>query len=473
MKYLSLISKRLLILLALLMLGNSFINPAKAETKPEEEINLRDSPQLSTDATAAFQAAFDSGARRVIIPNLGKPYQVGPLLLRQHNQEIIFEKGVEVHAKPGAFQDTKACLLTLRLAVNVNIQGNGAVFRMNRDEYGKPGHPDPLSAQRHVIDLQGAQNVTIDNVVVSGAGGDGIHITDVNSLQEHLPSSVKTRLNWYITTNRDITLRNIVSTNNRRQGLSLISGEDILIEDCVFENTHGSSPQSGIDIEPYAARQLLKNIVVRRCIARNNSGAGFMVYLGKLKKTSQPVSIRFEDCIVEGGVWGLNFSASGTDGVQGKVLFKDCTVKDTQKGGIYIYDKDAKGTEVVFENCTLSYAAKLSENTDAATPDEDDKAAARAQATRKAPPTAPIVFYLRQRDSLEIPIENFGGLQFINCRVEESAGRPISAYGTATEKEDFPVASIHGTITTNVPEAALNLGTQQTNVTLKLKPTRQ
>ena len=58
----------------------------------------------AADPTAALQAAFDSKARRVVIPYMGKPWIVRPLRLRS-NQEIDIAPGVVILAKRGEFQN--------------------------------------------------------------------------------------------------------------------------------------------------------------------------------------------------------------------------------------------------------------------------------------------------------------------------------------------------------------------------------
>src|SRR5690606_37523249 len=95
-------------------------------------------------------------------------------------------------------------------------------------------------------------------------------------------------------------IRRVVADRNHRQGLSLISGVNVLIEDCLFKNTSGTPPQHGLCIEPGNLRNQLKNVVVRNCVSEKNAGGGFSVYLRKLKQTSEPVDIVIEGCEVRG-----------------------------------------------------------------------------------------------------------------------------------------------------------------------------
>ena len=59
----------------------------------------------SRDSTRALQAAINSGAAKVIVDNLGKPWIVDPITLGG-DQELFFEKGTEVLAKKGSFKGT-------------------------------------------------------------------------------------------------------------------------------------------------------------------------------------------------------------------------------------------------------------------------------------------------------------------------------------------------------------------------------
>jgi hypothetical protein len=75
------------------------------------------------DATRALQAAIDSGAAKVIVDNLGKPWIVDRIALAS-NQEVCFEKGTEVLAKPGAFQSPGDALFRAHLKQNITPGGS-------------------------------------------------------------------------------------------------------------------------------------------------------------------------------------------------------------------------------------------------------------------------------------------------------------------------------------------------------------
>ena len=42
----------------------------------------------------------------------------------------------------------------------------------------------------------------------------------------------------------------VTADNNRRQGLSIVEADGVLVTDSIFSNTHGTRPSAGIDLEP-------------------------------------------------------------------------------------------------------------------------------------------------------------------------------------------------------------------------------
>ena len=62
-----------------------------------------------------------------------------------------------------------------------------------------------------------------------------------------------------------------------RNGLSIIDGSDILIEDVDIADVNGTAPRSGVDVEPGEPTQALKNITLRRVSVVRVSRAGICV----------------------------------------------------------------------------------------------------------------------------------------------------------------------------------------------------
>lgn len=110
------------------------------------------------------------------------------------------------------------------------------------------------------IALLGVTNVNIRATVIADCTGDGICIGSSNSVA---PSN--------------ITLCDVISTGNRRQGLSITAGNSISIYDSEFSYTAGTAPGDGIDIEPDASTDNVSNVTIENCVLRGNAGDGIQV----------------------------------------------------------------------------------------------------------------------------------------------------------------------------------------------------
>lgn len=96
----------------------------------------------------------------------------------------------------------------------------------------------------HTICIQGAsQRVLIENTHLTEGTGDGVLILGG---ADDEPS-------------RDITIRQNEISHHRRQGVSIVGGVDIVIEDNEIHHISGTSPQFGVDIESlhYKSRDIL------------------------------------------------------------------------------------------------------------------------------------------------------------------------------------------------------------------------
>ncbi len=374
------------------------------------------------ESTHALQSAIDSGAPRVFIPNMGKPWIVDELFL-QSDQVIEFEPGVELVAKKGAFLSDSDSLLSAIEKSNITIIGNGATLRMHKDDYTKP--PYIKAEWRMGIRLDSCRNVAIYNLRIKDTGGDGIYLGVRGDKQRYC---------------ENITIKGVICDNNFRQGISLISGANVLIEDCVFMNTSGTAPSAGIDLEPDNADHRLENIVVRRCLAQDNDGPGFMVYANHLRQSTQPVSVLFEDCVVRRGKKAaLVVGAFNRDGPDGLIEFRSCLVEDNHAPAVQVYDKDADRAKVVFQDCTWKRIA-LHMHSEA---DVDPETAT----SRGALPQVPIVLY-RREDAKKIG--DLGGIDFRNCTLVDTKIRsPIVAF--ARGGGEGYVSQISGTIRVQGP----------------------
>ncbi|MBX7257911.1 MAG: right-handed parallel beta-helix repeat-containing protein [Candidatus Hydrogenedentes bacterium] len=356
------------------------------------------------DATEALQSAIDSKAARVVVPFMGADWIVRPIRLRG-NLELCFEPGVVVMAKKDEFQGPGDSLFSGDALENLKISGYGATLRMRKQDYAAA--PYKKGEWRMVIDLGGCRNVTIEGMRLESSGGDGIYVGAGGGDKPYC---------------ENVTIRNVVCHDNYRQGISVISAKDLLIENCTMSGTGGTAPEAGIDFEPNAPNERLENCVVRNCQFADNEGAGILVYLKPLDKTSAPVSLLFENCHVRGGNdAGIGIGAIKEDGPGGTVEFRNCTVENSQKCGAFIYDKAAGSALVRFVNCTWNNVGM-------------------GKRSGESGPFPPLLISQMYKGTAP----QLGGIAFEECSVFDAVDRPVLEVEEA--KGDQGIANLTGTI---------------------------
>ncbi|WP_166356436.1 right-handed parallel beta-helix repeat-containing protein, partial [Phytoactinopolyspora limicola] len=227
------------------------------------------------DSTQFLQAALDSTASTVVIDQVPGGWVTDPLFLNRGDVTIVVEPGVMVKAKPNSFPGSNDSLLTVRDAGNVLISGYGASFAMQKKQYTS-------GEWRMALKLLGVQDVTVEGLVLRDSGGDGVYIGRSN--QSAYCSNV--------------VLRDLVCDNNRRNALSVISVDGLVVEGCQFSQTQGTLPESGVDFEPNFADERISNITMTDCVFEGNITRGVSVILSALDQTSAPVSVLIDRATV-------------------------------------------------------------------------------------------------------------------------------------------------------------------------------
>lgn len=239
------------------------------------------------DSTAYLQEAIHSKVKRLILDRQASPWITRPLT-GVSDQEIVFEAGTELVALEGAYRDKSDILLTFRECENVVLRGDradggaSAHLRMRKEDYQSAAYDK--SEWRHGVAFFGCRNVLVQDLTIERTGGDGIYL---GAGSEHRP-------------NRQVTIRRVDCNANHRQGISVISAEDLLIEDCRLRHTDGTDPKAGIDFEPNHPTDSLVRCVLRRCIAESNAGTGFQICPQYLTSQSPPISIHLDQCVSRG-----------------------------------------------------------------------------------------------------------------------------------------------------------------------------
>lgn len=132
---------------------------------------------------------------------------------------------------------------------NVIISGNGSIIGDVETHTGTTGE------WGHGISISSSKHITIRDISISKCWGDGITVASYS--EDNL--------------SKDITIDNIVSTYNRRLGVSLISGDGIKFINSTTEGNgtiNGTAPKMGLDIEPNP-NETLNHILVDNCLIKD------------------------------------------------------------------------------------------------------------------------------------------------------------------------------------------------------------
>lgn len=378
----------------------------------------------SSDSTHALQGAINSGAKKVVIPYVGKEWIVQPIKLAG-NQEIVFESGVVVIAKKGEFKGKRDCLFSASGLSNITLRGYGATLRMRKSDYASFKYIK--SEWRHILKFLGCSNVNVLGLRLENSGGDGICIGSTED--KHL------------TPCKNVLIRDCICDKNYRQGISVTSVDKLLIENCKLSNTSGTRPKAGIDLEPNTEFGNLVNVVISNCIAENNVGAGFLVNISRLSAKSREISVLFVNCHVKSGyapgLMVLDDSAARYP--KGLIEFKNCTCEDTTYSGVFVRLKSASAIKTRFSNCKWENVA-----------------------TRRT--KVPIELVLKKKEA----VGQAEGIEFIDCHVYDKKNRPFLKVSDVETGKG--VYNIKGEINVINPYGArMDLGTAGGKLPLKVK----
>lgn len=171
-------------------------------------------------------------------------------------------------------------VVSIRDVFNVEVRGLNIVGDVQT-------HLGNTGERGHGISIFNAQNIVLENITSSYCWGDGIYVA-VGST-----STVG---------NTNISIKNAYCEYNRRQGISIIQGDNIMISNSKFNNTgqiNGTAPMAGCDIEPNNLNQILRNIQFFNCEFINNKSTSFQFY-GFDEEHSSDIDVL--NCICDGNL---------------------------------------------------------------------------------------------------------------------------------------------------------------------------
>jgi parallel beta-helix repeat protein len=211
-----------------------------------------------TDDTAALQAAVDQVAGTggiAFVPD--GTYLINPAkhLNLKSNMTLSLSAGALLKAIPVSTDGS--AVVQLNNIQDVTVMGGTIEGERN----GHTGAAVSGDGHGHGINIQGAANIVIKDLTAKNCWGDGVYVGKGTTVET-----------------KNVIIDNIISDNNRRQGLSVVMGDGIVIKNSVFKNTNGTAPQAGIDLEPNV-NFTVRNVQILNCQVLNNTGTGIILWV--------------------------------------------------------------------------------------------------------------------------------------------------------------------------------------------------
>jgi len=298
------------------------------------------------DSTAILQAAINSKVKRLIIDRQSSPWMTGPLT-GVSGQEIVFESGTELVALKGAYQGRSDCLFTFSQCEGVTVRGEKSdagelpVIRMQKEDYQSDAYQK--SEWRHGLAFFGCRDVRVEDLRIEKTGGDGIYL---GTGSDKIP-------------NGNVLIKGVDCNANHRQGISIISAENLLIDHCLLRNTAGTAPQAGIDFEPNDPADVLINCVVKNCVASGNSGTGYQICTQSLAGRSKPISIALDDCVSRGNTQhAVHLCSAPKDPPAGRLKITRFLAEDDAMAGLAVQFNPCDAIRIDLDDVTFRDCAK-------------------------------------------------------------------------------------------------------------------
>lgn len=236
--------------------------------KTGEELSDFLPPQHSkkgdVDYTAEIQKGLDRGGV-LLLPDYPILINKTGLSLRS-NTTLVFRNNSKLIMRPNA--ETHYTVLDIREVENVdvyfaNIEGDRDGHLISKGEWGMG------------IRILGSEKINIYAPTITDCWGDGIYIGPIGENQSE-----------------QIAINHFKIYKARRNGISVISANNLLIDKGVISNTHGTAPQSAIDIEPNRPSNILQGILMRDVITHESKGDGIMISLSNLTLDDRKIAKR-------------------------------------------------------------------------------------------------------------------------------------------------------------------------------------
>jgi hypothetical protein len=318
--------------------GVAALQPSYAAKSPGEAVVTDKSFAVKgdglTNERASLQTAIDRSVGKTLLITGNCRIDASGLSLRSGSR-VRFAPGASIKLLP----HNEAFYQIIRIWDVEDVVLEQATLDGSKELNAAPN--DPLNGGYGMgISIAGSANVTLVSPTTVDCWGDGIYIANSYTRKDKWSSGIR------VLDHR--------AYRCRRQGVSIISGANIVFERPIWESIGGTMPSAGLDIEPNSNLDVLKNICVVNPTTRN-CRTGILMYLqalvGPRPKVVQIAIAHHRD---EGAaVAPLNISGLELTGhvVKGRILIDSPTWVNSRLAALKSdnYDR-ASGPEIVVSN---------------------------------------------------------------------------------------------------------------------------
>lgn len=209
----------------------------------------------SVDYTSYIQMSIDKYNNLVFPPF--------PLLINDSglkigsNKSITFLKGSELRLKPSLKKGYHI--------IDINQSTNVVLYNpvIKGDRYHHLGNGGEWGMG---LSIRGSNNVKVFGAHITDCWGDGIYIGEIG--KNHVP--------------KNIVIKNAHLSKNRRDGISIISVDGLILENIYAGFQDGTLPMCGINFETDNPECEIKNVKVINPVTEHNKGSGIQIQLSTL-----------------------------------------------------------------------------------------------------------------------------------------------------------------------------------------------
>lgn len=317
--------------------------------KTESIVNVRDKGAKgdgSSDDTIPIQMALDEVKKVggiVYVPS-------GTYMIRAHDPEDLLNGWQQMTRPAGLKVGSNTTLLLDENATIKAIPNNASGYSILHIGYANDvnivGGTIEGDKYTHILDtpfnqrngenfygewgdgavLYGSNNVKIHGVTFKTCWGDGIDVYP----------PIKDKNNGTLSQVHNLSVQNCVFDDNRRQGMSLEHLDGAIIENNLFQNTNGTAPAAGLDIEPGdGSSESVRNVTIRNNTFINNTHQAITLFSSSTLNPVEMITIE-GNTLIDNGNWTdgqLDINNSSSIDVRGnKIISHD----GSRNFGIYV-----------------------------------------------------------------------------------------------------------------------------------------